>query len=358
MDMAFGLDGHLYVRDRNKVARFDVSELPKTAKSWREKPFRFGRKTKVGRWLGSQVNSAVVTPCASAASAGVQGLAISPRGHIVLPVQFHTDRRDQPKGKYFGQAKKYELPVFPGRYGATVVHTVDNDGKLLCDDAFKGSPWLAGVKMDRDGYVYAQMSGITLFNGKVPPMPNRVSCTLVKFKPGEAKLFWEKGYRKPIPKNQLPKRPRDFGNSRGGRGDWYGWLEGTEWLVPEMGISGNKTSPTFAGCVCSNEGRFDMDLYARSFCSEPHLYRIAVVDANGNAILRIGRMGNVDDGKPLAKNDRVPNPRAIGGDEVAIAHCRHVAVHSDKRLFISDIGNTCVRSVKLDYRVSETVPLQ
>jgi hypothetical protein len=36
----------------------------------------------------------------------------------------------------------------------------------------------------------------------------------------------------------------------------------------------------------------------------------------------------------------------------------HVAVHTDKRLFISDVGNTCIRSVKLEYHASETVPLR
>jgi hypothetical protein len=74
-------------------------------------------------------------------------------------------------------------------------------------------------------------------------------------------------------------------------------------------------------------------------------------------MLRIGRMGNVDDGLPLVKDGRPPNPRPIGGDELAIANCMHVAVHTDKRLFVSDIGNTCIRSVKLEYHTSERIPL-
>jgi hypothetical protein len=217
---------------------------------------------------------------------------------------------------------------------------------------------MAGVKMDRDGYVYTAMMGQPLFKGrKGTRLVNRVSCTLMKFKPGEPRLFWEKGIRKPLPNEQRPKRPKEFTSNFKS----LAWLEGVEWLVPEMGISGNKSSPRYGsdhGCICRNESRFDLDLYARSFCSEVCKYRVCVVDSNGNAMLRIGRMGNVDDGLPLAKNDRVPNPRQIGGDEVAIAHCAHVAVHTDKRLFISDIGNTCVRSVKLDYHASETVPLR
>jgi hypothetical protein len=58
---------------------------------------------------------------------------------------------------------------------------------------------------------------------------------------------------------------------------------------------------------------------------------------------------------PLKKKGGPPNPRSIGGDETAIMNCLQLAVHTDKRLFISDIGNYCVRSVKLDYHASERV---
>jgi len=38
-------------------------------------------------------------------------------------------------------------------------------------------------------------------------------------------------------------------------------------------------------------------------------------------------------------------------------HTMNLAVHSDRRLFLADIGNQCIRSVKLDYHRAETVPL-
>jgi hypothetical protein len=53
-----------------------------------------------------------------------------------------------------------------------------------------------------------------------------------------------------------------------------------------------------------------------------------------------------------------PNPRSIGGDETAIMNCLQVAVHTDKRLIIGDIGNYCVRSVKLAYHVTERASLR
>ena len=99
----------------------------------------------------------------------------------------------------------------------------------------------------------------------------------------------------------------------------------------------------------------DLDYYGRSFASEVEKYRIVVLDSNGNVMLHIGRMGNVDDGMPLKKQGGPPNARSIGGDEMAIMNSLHVAVHTDKRLFISDIGNYCIRSVKLGYHAEERV---
>jgi hypothetical protein len=127
-------------------------------------------------------------------------------------------------------------------------------------------------------------------------------------------------------------------------------------MGPAVGLQGNRTVRfKLTKCICANESRFDLDLYARSFASEVHKYRVKVLDSNGNVMLYIGRMGNVDSGFPLVKDGKPPHPRSIGGDETAIMNALNIAVHSDKRLFISDIGNFCIRSVKLDYRVSERV---
>ncbi len=49
--------------------------------------------------------------------------------------------------------------------------------------------------------------------------------------------------------------------------------------------------------------------------------------------------------------------RAIGGDEVALFTPRFLATHTDRRLFISDMGNARILSVKLDYHATQRVPL-
>jgi hypothetical protein len=53
-----------------------------------------------------------------------------------------------------------------------------------------------------------------------------------------------------------------------------------------------------------------------------------------------------------------PNTRSIGGDEVSFMYGMYPAVHSDKRLFVSDAGNYRVVSIKLGYQTEEKVSLK
>jgi hypothetical protein len=91
-----------------------------------------------------------------------------------------------------------------------------------------------------------------------------------------------------------------------------------------------------------------------------------VLDSAGNLILRIGKYGNVDDGRPLVAAERSnrsdasdkSDGRPIGGDEVALMHACYVAADTDRRLFIADAGNARILSVRLDYHATERVALK
>jgi hypothetical protein len=88
--------------------------------------------------------------------------------------------------------------------------------------------------------------------------------------------------------------------------------------------------------------------------------------------MRIGRYGNVDDGMPSTeygiRNTEgktsdgpmlvSPNPRPLGGDEVALMHPSHVATMTDRHLYIGDVGNARVVQVKLGYHAEEKVALK
>jgi hypothetical protein len=103
-----------------------------------------------------------------------------------------------------------------------------------------------------------------------------------------------------------------------------------------------------------------VDHFGRSFVGEHFRGQVAVLDTAGNLVMHVGRYGNVDDGVPIVPDPeglRAEPPRSIGGDEVALAYGQHLASHTDRRLFIFDAVHDCIRSVKLDYHVSERVPL-
>ena len=110
-------------------------------------------------------------------------------------------------------------------------------------------------------------------------------------------------------------------------------------------------------CHCTST-RFDLDLFGRSFAPEWMRGQVAVLDSNGNLILRVGRIGNVDEGKPLVTVGGPPNPRSIGGDETALFFPTDAATHSDRRLFVHDWGNARIVSVKLGYYAEEKIALK
>ena len=85
---------------------------------------------------------------------------------------------------------------------------------------------------------------------------------------------------------------------------------------------------------------------------------MVILDSNGNLILRVGRYGNTNDGKPLIPCKEVPHSVSIGGDEVALMHGAYLATHTDKRLFIADPGNGRILSVKLGYHKEVRMPLK
>ena len=69
-------------------------------------------------------------------------------------------------------------------------------------------------------------------------------------------------------------------------------------------------------------------------------------NSNGNLITRIGHYGNHDSMGPKSL-------KPVGGDEVAMIHGAYLAIQSDKYLYIADIGNDRIISVKLNYATNE-----
>jgi len=356
-DLAFDLDGMAYLRTDTHVARFDPG-------SWRQIPWDYGEERKEPGFDGDGAPLASTLPLPATGRPGwwhLGGMAISPRGHLAVTCYNTTTKSrvvdsTRPAGTPEGDAKrgvqsnsgarKYAPRLYPGRMVGWETHIWDRHGKLVREDATPGMTVTDGVGIDKDDNIYALAAPTRMLDGK--PYPVSTTGTLLKIRPGRAKLLTagKDGMPVPMDANAAPSRPGDFSVPHVGAG----WAENVEWMYGGVGLSN-------MACICWN-ARPALDLFARSFAPEINHFSVAVLDTNGNLILRVGRYGNVDDGKPPLAEGGPPNTRPIGGDEVSLMFGAYLATHSDRRLFIADAGNSRIVSVKLGYHAEEKVRLR
>ncbi|MFO7899203.1 MAG: hypothetical protein R6V58_09095 [Planctomycetota bacterium] len=353
-DIAFDQQGRIYLRALRDIARYD----PKT---WREIPFDYGEDRKGVGFAGSKgkranVLSSLRIPCRRYNHHG--GMMVNARGDVVVGIHGgqETQRMREAAKELFGDKGGYAFDLYPGRATAGLVLIFDRRGKAVHEDAFPGIAFMHGVGIDRDRSVYAMAMAHRVLGGK--PYYNEATDTLVKVRPGRAKVYATHGKMVPVPltKELRPDRPHDI-IGRGGARLGRAWVERAEWFYGGVGYHGRHSKTDGFGCDCSNS-RFDLDYFARSFAPEVEHCSVAVLDSAGNLILRVGTYGNVDDGMPLVKAGGPPTPRSLGGDEVALFYAPYVAIHTDRRLFIADPGNHRLLGVRLGYAATETVALR
>jgi len=352
-DLTFDLQGRLYLRVKQQIARYAESVV---GGRWREVPFDYGEEYARLSYQGyrsSPVISALRAWSGSYASGQFGGIAVSPKGRVAVTFDIRSKLPDRRAGRGIPgeDAQRYTPRVFPGRGVIWTVHIWDEHGKVIYDDALPGMGLCTGIHLDKDDNLYVMGSAQRIIGGV--PYVNDASCTLIKATPGKAKVLSSGGV---VPLGKLrPKRPPDIRRWRPGLGAT--WIEGAEWLYGGVGIDSHGVVAQWRACHCEANSRPAFDYFGRSFLPEINRYDVAVVDTAGNTIVRIGRPGNVDDGMPLVKKGGPVSPRSIGGDEVALMHGNHLAVHTDRRLFISDLANGRLLSVKLGYHATEKVSL-
>lgn len=353
-EIAFDLNNLIYLRTDIAVGRYD-------ARTWREVPFDYGEEMMAPGFNGDggKVEAFVRLPgVGKPGQFHLGGFGVSPNGNMVIScynakrLELQTDGFDATKAQ---EGRAYAPPIFPGRARYAEVHIWDRRGKVVHEDAVPGLSMTDGLSLDKDDNIYALWGARRLLPGQnvsteIFPISSE---TLVKFKPGKGKvLFRSDRVDIPLAREAAPKRPPDAAAV----GYGAGWAENAEWLYG--GVGANGFIPHWApNCSCWN-ARPALDLFARSFVTELARSRVAVLDTNGNLIMRIGKYGNVDDGVPLVRAGGPASPRSVGGDEVALAKPAYVAAHTDRRLFISDYGNYRILAVKLGYESEATVPLK
>jgi len=353
-DLTFDMQGRAYLRLTRQIVRYDTSRF---GMGWREVPFDYGEQFERLSYHGyrsAPAISAITAWGGSYTSGQFGGIAVSPKGHIAVTFDVRgklADRKDA-RDVHAQDAHRYAPRVFPGRAVVWVVHVWDERGNVLYDDALPGMGICSGIHIDKDDALYLMVAAQRLLDGV--PYVNDASCTVIKARPGAARVLSSGGV---VPLKKLrPSRPPDVRRWRPSLG--AAWIEGAEWLYGGVGLDSHGVVAQWRHCHCEAIARPAFDYFGRSFLPEINRYDVAVADTNGNTILRVGRYGNVDDGMPLVKKGGPLNPRSIGGDEVAIMHGNHLAVHTDRRLFISDLANARIVSVKLAYHVTEKIQLK
>jgi sugar lactone lactonase YvrE len=345
-DVAFDLNGLIYLRTNDKLVRYD-------AVTWREVPFDYGEErpdcgfTADGMGLKTtRVMSAVDMPAPVGWHHG--GLAVSSRGHIAVSCYNKAPPRARTDTKEVHVAEKYTPAIYPGRTRMGEIHIWDSRGKLIGEDVFPGVAMMNGVGLDRHDHLYVLAAGNRVLDGR--PYFNPMAGVLMKVRPKNAKVLSTARTAIPLVDSAKPKRPPDLVDTLYGDG----WVEGAEWMYGGVGFGGKNLG---TGCACWN-CRFVLDYFGRSFAPEIDHFSVAVLDSTGNLILRVGRCGNVDDGRALVPDGGPPSARSLGGDEVALFHAAYLGTMTDRRLFIADAGNERILGVKLSYHADEKVALK
>jgi len=355
-DLAFDLDGLAYLRTDTLVVRYDPA-------TWREVPFDYGEARKavgfssLGGGRQADVIAGLATPGQRPVFWHQGGMWVNAKGHLAVCCASRSQPADRNEGIRFRAAMEggtaYSPMIYPGRVRWQEIHIWDRHGKKVAEDVVPGIGVSDGLGLDKDDHVYLMAALCRVFGGG-GRYPNIMSGTVMKFAPRKARILGDSGHAPvPLPEADRPKRPPDAVGAPPGSA----WVQGAEWLYGGAGYSGMIMTSIGFGCCCWN-ARYNIDYFARSFAPEIDHYSVAVLDSGGNLILRLGRYGNVDDGRPLEPKGGPPDPRPLGGDEVGLFHAAYVAAHTDRRLFIADAGNGRVLSVKLGYHQEEKVALK
>ena len=361
-DMCFDQTGAAYLRTDTEVVRYD-------SVSWREIPWDYGEErphlqfSSIGGGKDSKAVGALPNPGARPVCWHQGGMCVSARGHLAMSCV----SRAEPAAKQSGvkarvndiEGKPYMPDLWPGRARWQEVHIWDAHGKLIYEDAAPGTTLLCGTAVDNEDNLYLLADSTRAYDGK--KYFNEMTGTLMKFKPRKGRIVSKSGGPVPLSAEAAPKRPVDVAGGFTGAG----WVEGADWLFGAAGWFGFNTARAGGGCDCWHS-RFCLDYLNRSFVPETERYSVAVLDSNGNVILRVGQYGNVDDGIPLVKEDSAPNAKSLASagradppcDEVSLINPGYVGVQTDRRLFIHDVGNSRIVSVKLGYHADERVALK
>jgi hypothetical protein len=365
-------DGFFYLRGIAWVGRFrhptersrdrrgeGLEGVLLTAKD--EIPFDYGERLELGG--GIALRGVIRVPSVPGGNHFNMGFGVAPNGDILALCKAHAKRPSRQDLKlnetgwaqylkFLEQFSEFRPKTLPGVIsGGQHVFSYTTRGELKGEDIIPGLAGAScGIRGDKQGNIYVGVGFKPLDEKGTPPSFAGTGVgALAKFPPTGGKLY---GMAGSIKLGELPKRPGEFVHGYYRPSDKAAtrnliWSRNMLWSHGGFGIVCIASS---GRCVCPN-GRFDVDVYGRSFVPEHWRHQTAVLDGNGNIITHVAAYGNADSGRGPESPVKVE-----GG--IAVGFCCAVGVDHDRYLYMCDIGNSRIVRVKLAYEKQEEVSLE
>lgn len=329
-DFCFDNNGFIYLKSLDVIGRYH-------SETFKEVPWDYGIEIKTStssssdRVIGDIV-SGLKVPTIETWHQG--GIYVNVKGSILV---------SGPYSKSNDAYEQFVPTVYPGRPGFSKINNLlfifDKYGKLVKSDVVPGLKDNYGVGLDQYNNMYLMNGSTRVIDGK--KFPNDWTGTVMKFPFSGGKLISKGETPIPLPVESEPKRQYDVEGL---------WVEDASWFFGGVGFMGKNSSKGLAsgtGCACWNS-RMAFDYLNRTFAPELERYSVAILDSNGNLITRVGRYGNRDSMGPKSL-------KPVGGDEITMIHGAYLSTLTDKFLYIADIGNDRIISVKLKYAIDEII---
>ncbi len=271
---------------------------------------------------------------------------------------------------------KPDSPIIWKLSDATLGPRFDAAGNIYVAEAVRPDGWIMppdlaevykskGIEVKLNGPRGGHYTG---YEG-TPGIAASIYGSIVKFTPKGGMVHWDKDPKKGpnacgmepfIGEPKLHPDLKKVTVEYGGRYVRYVDITGAEWVHPGIGHVG------FFGCNCENV-TFDVDEFGRVFFPDPAMFRVGVIDTNGNAITKFGGYGGashmgpdspvVDPKTNRLRPRRPDDPKDMDSPfaqpELGLSWLVGVGV-TDRYAYLGDSLNQRLLRAKLTYAAEES----
>ncbi len=280
-------------------------------------------------------------------------IGVAPNGDIYVP-SGGLIKSDYKALKEAGLAyphknrKRFQTP-----HSANLLKVFSRDGKLKCISALPGMMHTQGIRIGRNGEVYAVMPCRPVKGGGRGGTLIKFNSRFGTFPVGRIKGSWG-----PPAKGEITHV-------------WYDHVANKKTRIENVLWDYNNVMPVkLSGCQCPHS-LFSLDGFERIFLPAAHESAVDILDANGNTILRIGQYGNMDcrgkdspvldpetgELRPRRKDDPEDLKSPLAEPGITFMHPNYTTV-DDNALYVNDLGNRRIVRALLEYESEEELALE